>query len=111
MKDVTALSDQVRQFSAFLISAIFAFFAVKSTFYSYSYYDCCTVVVISKCGGFSRCFFTAHCSAERMTASRYFSGKPAGREAEVCVVRDVHSHHFLIHTDLSLHEADDFVED
>jgi hypothetical protein len=30
--------------------------------------------------------------------------------AEGCVVRDVHSRHFLIHTDLSLDKAHDFVE-
>ncbi len=37
-----------------------------------------TLVVISNFGGFSRCFFTAHRSAERISESRYFSGNPAG---------------------------------
>ena len=37
-----------------------------------------TFVVTTIWGGFSMCFFTAHCSAERMTASLYFSGKLGG---------------------------------
>jgi hypothetical protein len=33
---------------------------------------------ISNAGGCSRCFFTAHCSAARITAARYCSGKSSG---------------------------------
>ena len=36
--------------------------------------------------------------------------KPEETKAEACAVRDVRSRHFLIHTDLSPDEADDFVE-
>ena len=36
------------------------------------------LVVTANFGGFSRCFLTAHCSAERITASLYFSGKSDG---------------------------------
>ena len=34
--------------------------------------------VTSNSGGSSSCFLTRHCSAARMTAARYCSGKPAG---------------------------------
>ena len=38
------------------------------------------------------------------------SGKPEETRPKACAVRDVHSRHFLIHTDLSPDEANDFVE-
>ncbi|MGE5602350.1 MAG: hypothetical protein ACM30E_04840 [Nitrososphaerales archaeon] len=51
-----------------------------------------TFVVTTIWGGFSIHFFTAHCSAERMTASLYFSGNSGDRWisssifATLCVV-------------------------
>ncbi len=35
-------------------------------------------------GGCSKCFFTAHCSAARTTASAYFAGNPAGSSIVTC---------------------------
>src|SRR6266545_3551446 len=44
-------------------------------------------VRISDAGGCSRCFFTAHCSAARMTAARYCSGKLAGSSMSSRTIR------------------------
>ena len=60
------------------------------------------VVVIGLLG------FIVACHAREVHAQT--SGKPERAEAEACVVRDVRSRHFLIHTDLSPSEADDVVE-
>ena len=37
-----------------------------------------TVTLVSNAGGFSRCFFTRHASAARITAEAYCCGNPFG---------------------------------
>jgi hypothetical protein len=57
---------------------------------------------------FSLLGLIAACRARELHAQT--SGKPAKAEAQTCAVRDVHSRHFLIHTDFSQPEADDVVQ-
>ena len=61
-----------------------------------------SVVVLGLLGFFVECPARKVCAQTR--------GKPQQVAVEGCVARDVHSRHFLIHTDLSLGKANDLLE-
>jgi hypothetical protein len=71
-----------------------------------------------RCGSFRGWLRTAMvfgligCHADRHARDAHAQtvGKPDESDAEACVVRDVRSRHFLVHTDISSREGCDFVE-